>query len=53
MEIRVMAGGGFASNLAYIEAIFGNAGDPYLYANDAGLDVRGMEIEIEWKCQCL
>jgi hypothetical protein len=39
MEIRFLAPGSLVSNLDFVEAIFGNAGDPYLPDNDAGLDV--------------
>jgi hypothetical protein len=39
MEIRFLAPGSLVSNLDFVEAIFGNAGDPYLPENDAGLDV--------------
>ena len=39
MEIRFFAPGGFVSNLDFVESIFGNAGDPNLPMNDAGLDV--------------
>lgn len=39
MEIRFFAPGSLVSNLDFIEAIFGNAGDPFLPENDAGLDV--------------
>jgi hypothetical protein len=39
MEIRFIAPGSLVSNLDFVEAIFGNAGDPYLPENDAGLDV--------------
>jgi len=39
MEIRFLAPGSLVSNLDFIESIFGNAGDPYLPENDAGLDV--------------
>ncbi len=38
MEVRFFAPGAFVSNLDFVESIFGNAGDPYLYKNDAGLD---------------
>jgi len=38
MEIRFFAPGGLVSNLDFVEAIFGNAGDPYLPINDAALD---------------
>ena len=40
MEIRFFAPGNLVSNLDFIESIFGNAGDPYLPENDAGLDAR-------------
>ncbi|MEO7191546.1 MAG: hypothetical protein ABI051_10875 [Vicinamibacterales bacterium] len=39
METRFFAPGSLASNLDFVESIFGNAGDPYLVENDAGLDV--------------
>jgi hypothetical protein len=39
MEIRFIAPGSLVSNLDFVESIFGNAGDPYLPENDAGLDV--------------
>lgn len=39
MEIRFFAPGGLVSNLDFVESIFGNAGDPALPENDAGLDV--------------
>jgi hypothetical protein len=39
MEVRFFAPGGLVSNLDFVESIFGNAGDPYLPGNDAGLDV--------------
>lgn len=38
MEIRFFAPGGLVSNLDFVESIFGNAGDPLLPDNDAGLD---------------
>jgi len=38
LEVRFFAPGAFVSNLDFVESIFGNAGDPYLYKNDAGLD---------------
>lgn len=41
METRFFAPGGLVSNLDFVERIFGNAGDPYLPENDAGLDVTG------------
>lgn len=41
METRFFAPGGLVSNLDFIESIFGNAGDPFLPENDAGLDVDG------------
>ena len=40
MEIRFFAPGAFVSNLDFVESIFGNAGDPFLPKNDAGLDVE-------------
>lgn len=39
MEVRFFAPGGLVSNLDFVESIFGNAGDPMLPENDAGLDV--------------
>jgi hypothetical protein len=41
MEIRFFAPGSMACNLDFVESIFGNAGDPFLPENDAGLDVEG------------
>lgn len=38
MEIRFFVPGGLVSNLDFVESIFGNAGDPLLPDNDAGLD---------------
>ncbi len=38
IEVRFFAPGAFVSNLDFVETIFGNAGDPYLYKNDAALD---------------
>lgn len=38
MEIRFFAPGGLVSNLDFVESIFGNAGDPLVPENDAGLD---------------
>ncbi len=38
MEIRFLVPGSLVSNLDFIESIFGNAGNPYLPENDAGLD---------------
>ena len=40
MEIRFFAPGNLVSNLDFVESIFGNAGDPFLARNDAGLDVE-------------
>ncbi|WP_052807854.1 hypothetical protein [Methyloterricola oryzae] len=40
MEIRFFAPGGAVSNLDFVESIFGNAGNPYLPENDAGLDIE-------------
>ncbi len=39
MEIRFFAPGNLVANLDFVESIFGNAGDPYLPENDAGLDI--------------
>ena len=41
METRFFVPGGLVSNLDFVESIFGNAGDPFLPENDAGLDVEG------------
>ena len=38
MELRFFAPAGLASNLDFVESIFGNSGDPYLPENDAALD---------------
>ena len=40
MEIRFFAPGNLVSNLDFVENIFGNAGDPGLPENDAGLDTE-------------
>ena len=40
MEVRFFAPGGLVSNLDFVESIFGNAGDPHLPENDAGLDAE-------------
>jgi hypothetical protein len=40
METRFFAPGSLVSNLDFIETIFGNAGDPFLPQNDAGLDAE-------------
>lgn len=40
MEVRFFAPGSFVANLDFVESIFGNAGDPFLPENDAGLDVE-------------
>lgn len=40
MEVRFFAPGSLVSNLDFVESIFGNAGDPDIPANDAGLDVE-------------
>jgi hypothetical protein len=39
MEIRFFAPGALVGNLDFVETIFGNAGDPFLPAHDAALDV--------------
>ena len=38
MEVRFFAPGNLVSNLDFVESIFGNAGDPSITENDAGLD---------------
>ena len=38
MEVRCFVPGNLVSNLDFVEAIFGNAGDPLLPENDAALD---------------
>ena len=38
METRCFAPGALVANLDFVESIFGNAGDPNLPENDAGLD---------------
>ena len=38
MEIRFFTPGAMVANLDFVESIFGNAGDPSLPGNDAGLD---------------
>ncbi|RXP57033.1 hypothetical protein EC396_06915 [Lutibacter sp. HS1-25] len=38
LEVRFFAPGSLVSNLDFVEAIFGNAGDPNLAQNDAALD---------------
>lgn len=40
MEIRFFAPGSMVCNLDFVESIFGNAGDPFLPQNDAGLDIE-------------
>jgi hypothetical protein len=40
MEVRFFAPGSLVSNLDFVETIFGNAGDPNLPENDAGLDTE-------------
>lgn len=39
MEIRFFAPASLVSNLDFVERIFGNAGDPFLPENDAGMDI--------------
>ncbi len=41
MEVRFFAPGTLVSNLDFVEAIFGNGGDPFLPENDAALDFTG------------
>lgn len=38
MEVRFFVPGSMVANLDFVESIFGNAGDPYLPENDAGID---------------
>lgn len=38
LEVRFFVPGGCVANLDFVEAIFGNGGDPSLPENDAGLD---------------
>jgi hypothetical protein len=38
METRFFTPGALVANLDFVESIFGNAGDPHLPENDAGLD---------------
>lgn len=40
MEVRFFVPGGLVCNLDFVESIFGNAGDPNLPGNDAGLDTE-------------
>jgi hypothetical protein len=40
MEVRFFAPGSLVSNLDFVESIFGNAGDPNIPVNDAGLDIE-------------
>jgi phosphoenolpyruvate carboxykinase (diphosphate) len=40
LEVRFFVPGNLVGNLDFVESIFGNAGDPYLPENDAGLDVE-------------
>lgn len=40
MEVRFFTPGSLVSNLDFVERIFGNAGDPFLPQNDAGLDIH-------------
>ncbi|MCG8652856.1 MAG: hypothetical protein MI861_23655, partial [Pirellulales bacterium] len=40
LETRFFAPGSLVSNLDFVESIFGNAGDPLIAANDAGLDAQ-------------
>ena len=39
LEVRFFVPGSLIANLDFVESIFGNAGDPHLAINDAGLDV--------------
>lgn len=40
IEVRFIAPGSLVANLDFVESIFGNAGDPFLPENDAGLDAK-------------
>ncbi len=40
-EILFVAPAGNVSNLDFVESVFGNAGDPSIHSNDAGIDVDG------------
>ena len=40
MEVRFFVPGTLVSNLDFVESIFGNAGDPFIPENDAGLDIE-------------
>ena len=40
LETRFFAPGSLVSNLDFVESIFGNAGDPMIAENDAGLDAQ-------------
>ena len=40
MEVRFFVPGNLVCNLDFVESIFGNAGDPMLPENDAGLDTE-------------
>ena len=39
-EVRFFAPGKLVANLDFVESIFGNAGDPFVPANDARIDVK-------------
>lgn len=39
IEVRFVVPGSLVANLDFVESIFGNAGDPFMPENDAGLDV--------------
>ena len=43
MEVRFFAPGSLVSNLDFVESIFGNAGDPFLPDNDAGVGCGTLE----------
>ncbi len=40
-EILFVAPAGNVSNLDFVESVFGNAGDPSIHSNDAGIDIDG------------
>ncbi len=39
LETRFFVPGSLVSNLDFVESIFGNGGDPFLFENDAALDI--------------
>ncbi len=41
MEIQFIVPGSCVCSMDFVESVFGNAGDPSLHLNDAGIDVEG------------